>query len=262
VAGSGEARAASVSIAGFSLQVLQTGSGPSPALNPGGVVNAASYAGAVAPGSIASAFGDLLLASSFTGFNSPLPVSVAGLSLQFGDAALAPLFFASNGQVNFQIPWELAGQTQTTIAATLNGQISAVEALALARFAPGIFTMNSQGNGQGAILDTSYRLVDSSNPATAGSAVQIFCTGLGPVTNQPPTGSPALSGTLSETAATPNVTIGGIPANVAFSGLAPGFVGLYQVNAQVPPGLPANDATPVTISIAGASSNTVTMAVQ
>jgi uncharacterized protein (TIGR03437 family) len=82
--------------------------------------------------------------------------------------------------------------------------------------------MNGQGIGQGAILDTSYRLVDSSNPASAGSAIlQIYCTGLGAVTYQPPSGSPP-GGQLSQTTTTPTVTIGGVQAQVLFSGLAPG----------------------------------------
>ena len=255
-------RAAAVSIAGLSVRVTQTGTGPSPALNPGGVVNAASYAYPVAPGSIAAAFGDLLVASASTDASSPLLTSLSGLSLQFGDATEAPLFFASTGQVNFQVPWELAGQTQTTIAAAFNGQIGATQTLNLAPFAPGIFSMSAQGNGQGAILDVSYHLVDSSNPATAGSTVLIFCTGLGAVTNQPPTGSPAGDTPFSETAIIPTVTIGGAPAQVTFSGLAPGYVGLYQVNVQVPAGLAATNAVPVVISGAGVTSNTVTMALQ
>ena len=260
--GAGGGRAAAVSIAGLSVQVTQTGTGPSPALNPGGVVNAASYAYPIAPGSIAAAFGDLLVTSMSTDGSSPLLTSLSGLSLQFGDATEAPLFFASTGQVNFQVPWELAGQTQTTIAAAFNGQIGAAQTLSLAPFAPGIFSMSSQGNGQGAILDASYHLVDSSNPAAAGSTVQIFCTGLGAVTNQPPTGSPAGDTPLSETAITPTVTIGGAPAQVTFSGLAPGYAGLYQVNVQVPAGLAAANAAPVAISGAGVTSNTVTMALQ
>lgn len=186
--------------------------------------------------------------SSFGG-GSPLLTSLGGLSLQFGDSALAPLFFASTGQVNFQVPWELAGQTQTTIAATLNSQSSALQTLNLAPLAPGIFSMNSQGSGQGAILDASYHLVDSSNPAAAGDTIEIFCTGLGPVTNQPATGSPASGTSVSWTSVTPTVTIGGAPALVTFSGLAPGYVGLYQVNAQVPAGLAINNEVPVAISM-------------
>jgi hypothetical protein len=124
--------------------------------------------------------------------------------------------------------------------------------------------MNAQGTGQGAILDASYRLVDASNPAVPGTTVlQIFCTGLGPVTHQPPSGSPApTSAPFAETMTTPTVTVGGIPAHVVFSGLAPGFVGEYQVNAQVPATVSGGNAVPVVISIGGITSNTVAIAVQ
>ncbi len=103
--------------------------------------------------------------------------------------------------------------------------------------------------------------MDTTNPATAGSFVLIYCTGLGAVNNQPPTGSLGLSDPLSWSAI-PTVTIGGVTANVQFSGLAPGFVGLYQVNAQVPAGSATGPAVPVVISVGGAESNTVTMPVQ
>jgi uncharacterized protein (TIGR03437 family) len=165
--------------------------------------------------------------------------------------------------VNLQIPWELASQTETTLAATLDGQSGAGQTFSIAPFSPGIFAINSQGTGQGAILDTSYRLVDSSNPATPGTTyILIYCTGLGQVGNQPADGSPALSSPLSKTVTTPTVTVGGVPATVLFSGLAPGYVGLYQVNAQVPAGAPSGPSVPVVVSMPGADSNTVTIAVQ
>jgi minor extracellular serine protease Vpr len=152
----------------------------------------------------------------------------------------------------------------------VEGQSTDPEVFLLAPLAPGIFSMNGQGTGQGAILDASYRLVDSSNPATAGSTViQIFCTGLGPVTNQPPSGSPPLDGQLSETTTTPIVTIGGTQAQALFSGLAPGTVGIYQVNALVPAGIEKGAAVPVTVGFGarqsisgGVTSNIVTIAVQ
>jgi uncharacterized protein (TIGR03437 family) len=231
-------------------------------INPGGVVNDASYTAPVAAGSIAAAFGDFLLAAPVTDNSSPLVTSLSGLSLQFGTGPLAPLFYASAGQINFQIPWELAGQSQTTLTAALNGASSAAQTVSLAPFAPAIFTTNGQGTGPGAILDSNYHLVSSTNPTTAGATILIYCTGLGPVTNQPPTGSPGPSGPLARTIMTPTVTIGGALANVPFSGLAPGYVGLYQVNAQVPAGSASGDSVPIAISIGGVDSQTgVTVAV-
>ena len=241
---------------------LTEATGLSPSINPGGVVSAASFVAPVAPGSIASAFGDFLLSSPLGTQQSPLPTSISGLSLEFVGGTPAPLFFVSGLQVNLQVPWELATQSQASLTATLNGQTSGAQTVDLAPFAPAIFSTNAKGSGQGAILDPSYHLVDSSNPATDGSVVLIYCTGLGAVTNQPPTGSPASNTSLSYTTTTPIVKIGGVSANLLFSGLAPGYVGLYQVNAQVPAGLAANSAVPVVISIGGGNSNTVTIAIQ
>ena len=95
-----------------------------------------------------------------------------------------------------------------------------------------------------------------------GAYVSIFCTGLGAVTNQPATGAASPAVPLAFTVATPTVTIGGVVAGVSYSGLAPGLVGLYQVNAQVPADVSPGSAVPVFISIGGVQSNTVTIAVQ
>jgi uncharacterized protein (TIGR03437 family) len=236
-----------------------------PSITTGGVVNAASYAsgGAVAPGSIASAFGSFLLTSPAGAAGVPLPTSLSGLSMQFGSGTKVPLIYAANGQVNFQVPWELAGLSQSSLTATFSGQASTAQNVSLAPFAPGIFSTNAQGFGQGAILDPTYKLVDTSNPAAPGSTVVlIYCTGLGAVSNQPASGAPSPSNPPATTTTTPTVMIGGAPAQVSFSGLAPGFVGEYQVNALVPPNSAAGDAVPVVISIGGKTSNTVTMAVK
>ncbi len=252
--------------AGACLMASLTGAWaqPAPSINSGGILNAASsVAGApVAPGSIASVYGTFLLAAPALATDVPLPLSLGGLSLDFGTIA-APLFYASGGQVNLQIPWELAGQPQALLAATLAGQTGAAQTVNLAPYAPGIFSMNGQGTGAGAILDSSYHLINSANPAGAGvTVVLIYCTGLGAVTNQPPTGAATPNSPFSKTIATPSVTIGRASAQVLFSGLAPGTVGEYQVNALVPANAALGDAEPVVLSIGGVISNTVTMAVQ
>ena len=233
-----------------------------PAISPGGVVNAASYAAgaAVSPGSILSVFGSFPLYATAQAPSLPLPASLAGVSVNVGGIP-APLFYAAGSQVNVQIPWELAGQARATVTAAAWGQAGATQTVSLAPFSPGIFSMNALGWGQGAIQDSSHRLVDSANPVSAGSPIIIYCTGLGAVTNQPPTGAAAPMRPLAETTTKPTVVIGGAPAGVQFSGLAPGLAGAYQVNAVVPNGSATGDAVPVTISIGGMTSNTVTIAV-
>jgi|HubBroStandDraft_1064217.scaffolds.fasta_scaffold05837_1 uncharacterized protein (TIGR03437 family) len=232
------------------------------AVNAGGVVNAADFTAPVAPGSIASAFGTYAVSATSEAFVVPLPTNLNGLTLPVGNGSLAPLFFVSTTQVNFQVPWDLAGQSSTTISSTVNGQTSTAQTVNLAPYAPGIFTLTSTGSGAGAVLDSSYNLLSSTNAAVPGSTyVLIYCTGLGPVSNTPATGSPAPSDPLAQTTVTPTVMIGGLNATVSFSGLAPGFVGLYQVNALVPAAAATGTAVPVSISIGGKTSNTVTIPV-
>ncbi len=213
---------------------------PAPVITTAGTVNAASFTTPVVPGSIASVFGtNLTIGQGQSMVPTPLPTTIAQGSFTIGGLA-APIYFGVPTQVSVQIPWELAGQSQTTITATVNGQASNTETVPLAPFAPGIFTLNSSGSGQGAILVApSYAIAAPGTPALRNGYISIFCTGLGAVTNQPPTGIAAPNTPLSYTLTTPTVNIGGIGAVVSYSGLAPGFAGLYQVNAIVPPGVNA-----------------------
>ena len=99
-------------------------------------------------------------------------------------------------------------------------------------------------------------------PAHAGDYLLIFATGLGAVSNTPQTGATAVASPLSSLIGNAAVTIGGVPAPVGFAGLAPGFVGLYQVNVQVPQGVAAGDAVPVMLSTGATVSNVVTISVR
>jgi uncharacterized protein (TIGR03437 family) len=239
----------------------------------GGMVNGASFApGApIAAGSIASAFGADLAPGSTLASTLPLPTTLGGVAVTMNNVA-APLFFVGGSQVNLQVPWELAGQSSATIVASIGGVAVSQTTVALGPTRPGIFTTNAQGTGQGAILiagtadlvaPTGAIPGRSSRPASRGEIITIFCTGLGPVSNRPPSGQPGPSTPpLALTATTPLVSIGGQAATVSFSGLAPGFVGLYQVNASVPTTLQPGSAVPVVITMGGVASNTATIAVQ
>ena len=105
---------------------------------------------------------------------------------------------------------------------------------------PGVFT---QDGTEGSILHLDYSPVTAANPAMTGETVQIFTTGLGAVINQPATGAAAPGGpNLAKTLVQPAVSMGGVTANVSFSGLAPGFVGLFQLNVAIPAGVPSGNA--------------------
>jgi uncharacterized protein (TIGR03437 family) len=246
---------------------LDTGGGtsasvPGPFLIDAGTVNAASYTSPVVPGSIAAVFGTGLSIGQASSSSSPLPTTLAQSSFSAGGMA-APLYFATPTQVNIQVPWELAGQSQATMTDLVNGATSNLRAVLLAPFAPGIFSLDASGSGQGAILIAPSAVVATANtPAQRNGYVSIFCTGLGAVSNQPPTGGVALSDPLSRTLTLPKVTIGGIDAVVSYSGLAPSFAGLYQVNAIVPLGVIPGNAVQVQISIGNVASNSVTIGVQ
>ena len=132
-----------------------------------------------------------------------------------------------------------------------------------AAVSPGIFTLNQQGTGTCAILHAEdFQPVSESAPAQPGEFLLIFCTGLGLV--QPEVQSGQITPTaepLARTVSPPIVNIAGIAADVTFSGLAPGFVGLYQVNVQVPAGVPSGTQE-VEVIINNVPGNTVTIAVQ
>jgi uncharacterized protein (TIGR03437 family) len=233
-----------------------------PVVSISAVVSAASPQSALVPGSLAVATGKFGLSEAHSAPGAPLPASLGGLSLQFANGVRAPLLYASASQVDFQVPWELAGQPQSLLTASLYGGTDA-RTVSLAQFAPAIFSVNGGGSGQGAIVDTSNELANAGNPAIAGTTnIVIYCTGLGPVTNRPATGAAAEANPLATTTTAPTLTIGGTAADVISTSLIPGDVGVYQIVAHVPAGAPTGDAVPVVISIGGATSNTVIMAIR
>jgi YVTN family beta-propeller protein len=154
----------------------------SPSITSGGIVSSASYApnAPVAPGSLVSVFGAFPISAAQQATVTPLSNVLAGLSVQF-NGFQAPFTYASATQANVEVPWELAGQTQASVIATIGGQTSAAVKVSLATFAPGVFAVNAQG--QGAVVDAlSGQLISPINPATAGATyISIYCTGLGPV---------------------------------------------------------------------------------
>jgi uncharacterized protein (TIGR03437 family) len=240
---------------------------PASQLNTGGIVNGASGTfglAAVAPGSVAGVYGTGLALVLQAASQVPLPESLGGATLKIGPAA-APFFFAAPTQLNVQIPWEAPLGT-VTATSTVGGSTSTAQ-VSVVQFSPGIFTTAQSGSGQGIIVGPTNGLAapvgafPGAQPVSVGDVVTIYCTGLGPVVNQPATGAVAGANPLPKTNVQATATIGGVAAPVSYSGLTPGGVGLYQVNAQVPSGVASGNAVPVTISIGGATSNTVTLAV-
>ena len=234
-----------------------------PVIAVNGIVNGASFSpeGIVSPGSIASLSGVDLAARIAAAASLPLPTVLAGTQVLVSETA-APLFYVSPGQINFQVPAEIAA-TSVPVVVVSAGIRSAAAQLKLAPEAPGIFTVPPGGTGQGAVLNQDSSLNSGEKPADRNSVIQIFATGLGATepalaTGQPAAATPPFNTTVQK----PVVWIGGVQAEVLFSAAAPGFVGLCQVNARVPAAAPAGAAVALQVQVGNRSSNTVTIAVR
>jgi uncharacterized protein (TIGR03437 family) len=236
-----------------------------PTISSGGVVNAASLEAnrPVAPGSYISIFGSNLsdFTDGATTVRLPLGIDLVNVSFDVPSAHLSlpgHLTYVSPGQVNVQVPWELQGQSAAQVKVTIDYSNGNVVSVPLSDYSPAFFEISP---GVVAALDTNFQVIGSSNPAKRGQVVQLYANGLGPVNNQPASGEPAPGSPLAQTKSMPVVTIGGQQAAVSFSGLAPGFAGLYQINVTVPQNLtPGNQQ--ITVAIGGQMSKASGIVVQ
>ncbi len=230
-----------------------------PSIPQGGIVNGASFApGSVSlsPGSIISIFGVSLASSTVSASSVPLPNTLANTRVEI-DGQTAPLFFVSPGQVNAQVPAEIS-PSSVSLQVRNGTQVTPAVEITLGPAGPGIFSLDSSGSGPGAITHADSQVaVSATFPARPGEFLQIFANGLGPVTPPVATGFPASAEVLSTTDSGVEATIGGVPAEVSFSGLAPGFVGLYQMNVRVPE--IADGVAEVIVTVNGSASNPVTI---
>jgi len=241
-----------------------------PLITDGGIVNAASFRGAdgLALGTIVSVFGSDLAGGNAVARRTPLPQTLAGLRLRLGDQAL-PLFFAGPGQANAQLPWSGAPSGSARLTADLSPFGTVTTSFEVSSASPGIFTLDQSGSGQGAILIAGAGTVAApggafvvgARPARLGETIEVFVTGLGPVEESPQLGSPNPVDRLIRTTNGVTARIGVEPVRVTFAGLAPGFVGLYQVNIELVGDLPSGQAE-LTIFVDGTESNTVTLTIE
>jgi uncharacterized protein (TIGR03437 family) len=235
-------------------------------------VNAATLRdpGQIALASWVSIFGDRLADEQAVAQGGSYPRRLLETEVLLGEQPL-PLYFVSPSQVNALIPSGLEPNTQHQLLVRKRDTQSVGVAVTVAEIQPGIYSLNQQGTGQGAILIANTGLLAAgagympglaSRPVHPGETLEIYATGLGLVTNAPADGTPAPFDPPAETLNRPTVTIGGISAPVLYSGLVPGLIGLYQVNAQVPNELLAGDAVPVVLTQGAIVSNRVTIMVE
>ncbi|MBK5290484.1 MAG: putative Ig domain-containing protein [Acidobacteriia bacterium] len=234
---------------------------PAPSISPGGIVSAASFApGPLAPGSIASIFGSSLSQGTNPAPAFPLPVELGGIKVAIGGGS-APLFFGSPGQLNLMLPYTLTPHNSHPLAVRRGGLFSIAEIL-IADAQPGLFTVSPFG--QGAIVHGTDQsvVVDANRPASRGDVIVIFCEGLGAVDGPVAAGSQTPGSPLLRTILPLSVTIDGKDAEVSFSGLAPFFSGLYQINVTIPQTVTPSNTVPVVVTVSGQASNAVTIAVK
>jgi uncharacterized protein (TIGR03437 family) len=243
------------------------------------VVNGAHFLGSVpvAPGSAAALFSANIASATKIG-TIPLPATLAGIQIAVNDTLMAPLYAATPGQINFQVPSATpVGTNRIAVEASDTGELLAGGSFSVGAVGPGLISVASSGSGQGAIYNQDGSVNGSSHPAPRGSVVSLFGTGQGPVSPPVVDGQPASSSPLSYSVTTPAsdpqtcisspqaicVVFGNsVLGTVQFSGMAPGWVGLWQINVQIPSNAPTGNAVSVKVVIGANPSNAITMAIQ
>jgi uncharacterized protein (TIGR03437 family) len=240
-----------------------------PVIADNGVVNGASFQPTpLAPGSYATITGQNLARVTADYVTSGLPLAIAATSVSFdvpsaGISVPGHLTYISPIQINVQVPWELQGQTSAQMKVITTNIASQLYTIRLADYGPAAFEYTgADGRMYAAALDANGQLITTSNPAKAGQYISVYVNGLGPVTNRPASGalSPANPLAQSSTPGAVTATIGGRPAQVAFSGLAPNYVALYQLNLVVPTDI-SSGVLPLVITGNGIASKSTLLAV-
>jgi uncharacterized protein (TIGR03437 family) len=209
----------------------------------------------ISPGEIVTIYGSNLAKAPVQTPNGVPATELGGVQIRLGGQAMAMLYVGSN-QINAVAPFGLPlGQTLQLIVER-DGFPSVPLSLTVVPARPGIFTMAQTGMGQAAVLGPSGKVTDSNNPAHRVDVISIFCTGLGPVDQTVSNTSPAPSQEpLARATERVGVIIGNGSAEVLYAGLAPGFFGLYQINARVPANAPLGDTVPMQVSVDNFVSN-------
>jgi uncharacterized protein (TIGR03437 family) len=221
----------------------------------GKVVNAADFTQPVAPGGLISVFGTQMSPVNMATSEIPLPKALGESCLTVNGVPL-PMLFVSGSQINGQLPFNVDGSA--TMVLRTPGGISDNFYFGISPAAPSIFRSGSAGPMTGlatVIRADDNQLVTPTNPLHAGDDIVIYATGLGRTSPPVDTGMPAPSDPLPSAVIIPTVTLGGVSMNISYAGLAPGEVGVYQINARVPAKPPQGMEIPLVIDQGGASTS-------
>ena len=245
-----------ITVSGLSiipLAPVATSSRPQP--NPRGAVNLASYLTSVAPNGLLSIFGTNLGSNAVVG-STPLPTMVGGTCVTLNNVAL-PLFMVSPLQINAQIPPNMAAGTYPLVIRSVSGQAASVsQQLTVSKYAPAVLV---DSTGQIALFHADGSPVNKDNPANRDEPLTMYALGLGPTTGgavtsgMPSPASPlAITGAVEVFFGDPSYKQAGII--VDWSGLTPGYIGLYQLNLRVPGFHISGDSLLVTLRVGGVNS--------
>jgi uncharacterized protein (TIGR03437 family) len=166
----------------------------------------------------------------------PLPTQLNGVQVLFNGSPV-PLFYADPNQINFQIPMNApqSGLQDIQVIDVATGRTLGDTTVAMTQSVPGIFTQAGNGIGAAAVLNQDNTVNSQTNAAAQGTVIQIFGTGQGFVTGAPADGT-ASNGQVP-TQFKPIFIMGTAPVpdeNIQYSGLAPGLVGVWQINVKIP----------------------------
>lgn len=234
-------------------------------------VSAASYSGAaLASDSIVSAFGSSLATATLAAAATPLPTSLAGTTVKVKDSAgierLAPLFFVSPTQINYQLPPGTMNGTATVTITSGEGAVS-VGAVPIVAVAPGLFAADASGRGLAAAVVQRVK-ADGSQQVEAvarfDAAQQQFVAvpiELGPESEQV---FLVLFGTglrLRSALSAVTAKLGGVDCQVTYAGAQGDFVGLDQVNIRIPRNLMGRGEVDILITVDGQAANLVRVSI-
>ncbi len=249
-----------VDVIAASSQFVRSGSGHAAFLNPTqSIGNVASYAvNATPPGSVFALFGQNMAAKPVQAATTPLTTTLGSTSVTVNGEA-APLFYVDSGQIDAQMPWDIApGTVATVIVKNGTSSSNAVAVFVPATGTPGL---SFYSTNRAVVVNQDGSLNSTTAGASAGDEVVAYFTGGGPVQSAAKLVSGSAAPTsLSPLTGTSTLTVGTAAATIKYIGLTPGSIGLYQVNFIVPQ--LAKGSYPVVLEIEGQTSNNPVMTIK
>lgn len=217
------------------------------------LVNAADMSLPVAPGGLVTLWGENFSPVNMATQEVPLPTALGESCLTVNGVAV-PMLYVSSNQINAQLPFNMDGQAMLVLHTP--GGTSDSFGFTVMPAAPGVFRSGVAGpltNLPTVLRAVNGELVTGSNPIHPGDRIVIYAAGLGPTEPAVEAGVPAPCDPLARVVIEPTVTLGGVQLVLEYAGLAPGQIGVYQINALVPGHVPLGMEIPLSMVQGGGS---------